>query len=151
VDLSGDVFADGTARAAAFSTASADVAEWVHVSEPVDAGDVLELDPANPGAYRKSRGGCSQLVAGVVSTEPGLTLGERLQGDRAPLALAGIVPVKACVEGGSIEPGDLLVAASVPGYVRRRDEAADAECGLVGKALTALVSGDGLILVLLMH
>jgi hypothetical protein len=44
---------------------------WVEV-EP---GDVLEHDPANPMTYRKSSGRCSALVAGVVSTDPGLVLG----------------------------------------------------------------------------
>ncbi|MCK4681748.1 S8 family serine peptidase, partial [Candidatus Bipolaricaulota bacterium] len=75
VDKTGNVYADGAYYGTGFYTGSADVAEWVVVSEPVEPGDVLELDPENPGHYRKSRGPCSDLVAGVVSTEPGFVLG----------------------------------------------------------------------------
>jgi len=74
----------------------------------------------------------------------------RRTSNAALLALIGIVPVKACDEGGSIEPGDLLVPASIPGYVKRWDP--DSSCtGFVGKALELLVKGEGLILVLLMR
>ena len=105
-----------------FVSGSADVAEWVPVSEEVEPGDVLEIDPENPGYYRKARGPCSSLVAGVVSTEPGFVLGhgEDTEG-KALLALLGIVPVKVTDEGGPIRPGDLLVVSSTPGYAMRWD------------------------------
>jgi len=155
VDASGSVFADGSVYGSGFLTGSADVAEWVEVSEAVEPGDVLELDPENAGAYRKSRGRCSLLVAGVVSSDPGFVLGsvgaaaapgER---DRALLALVGIVPVKACDEGGPIVPGDLLVAASRAGHACRWDGRAGEPCAIVGKALEAFEGSEGLILVLL--
>ena len=147
VESGGNVCADGTLYSTALGTGSADVAEWVNVSEAVEPGDVLELDPENPGAYRKARGPCSPYVAGVVSTDPGVVLGESTVGEKALLALVGIVPVKACDEGGPIEPGDLLATASRSGYVRRCEPS---ECGfIVGKAIGRLVSGEGLILVLL--
>jgi len=75
VDKSGNVYADNAYYGAGFHTGSADIAEWVPVSELVEPGDVLELDPENAGHYRKSRGPCSTLVAGVVSTDPGFVLG----------------------------------------------------------------------------
>ena len=165
VESDGDVMLDGTLYASRLVGGSADVAEWVEISEPVEPGDVLELDPSNPGAHRKARGGCSPLIAGVVSTAPGLVLGSgmvdspvssstlnlaRRTSNAALLALIGIVPVKACDEGGPIEPGNLLVPASIPGYVKRWDP--DSSCtGFVGKALEPLVKGEGLILVLLMR
>ncbi len=65
----GDVFAAGS-----FIPSGADLAERINVSEPVEAGDVVELDPTKPGHYRKSRGH-SHLIAGVITTEPGFTLG----------------------------------------------------------------------------
>jgi len=114
----GTVLADSTVYAASLATGAADVAEWVNVSEAVEPGDVLEFDPTAPGAYRKARGPCSATVAGVVSTEPGVVLGTETEGEKALLALAGFVLVKACDEGGPIEPGDLLVTASRSGYVR---------------------------------
>ncbi len=148
VTREGRVRADGTVYAQAFqSDSSADVAEWVEISEAVEPGDVLELDPTRPGQYRKARGPCSPYIAGVVSTEPGVILGALTPGHRALLALVGIVPVKACDEGGPIEPGDLLVTASRAGYVRRYQSG---ECTyIVGKAMEPLYGAEGLILVLL--
>jgi len=148
VDSEGYVYLDGTLHSSALETGFADVAEWVNVSEPVESGDVLELDPLHPGQYRIARGGCSPNVAGVVSTDPGLVLGGGTRGERTLLALAGFVPVKACDEGGPIRVGDLVVVASRGGHVRRWNQ--EEGCGfIVGKALESLIEGEGLILVLL--
>jgi len=160
VDKTGNVYADGAYYGAGFYTGSADVAEWVPVSEPVEPGDVLELDPENPGHYRKSRGPCSTLVAGVVSTNPGFVLGSpptttdhslRTTNERALLALVGIVPMKATDEGGPIQPGDLLTTSPTPGYAMKWNQEDGTACGLVGKALEPLNSGTGAIQVLLMR
>jgi len=156
VDPSGIVRADGPFYGSAFLTGSADVAEWVTVSEPVEPGDVLELDPWSPGQYRKAVGPCSSLVAGVVSTEPGFALGSPTHyvlptaNAQALLALVGMVPVKACDENGPIALGDLLVPSSIPGYVMRWDDERFPSCMPVGKALGALARGEGAILALLM-
>jgi C1A family cysteine protease len=147
----GDVHAGGALYGSAFLAGSADVAEWVSVSEPVEAGDVLEFDPAHPGQYRKSNGACSVLVAGVVSQSPGITLGTGLESKaRALLALVGIVPVKVTDEGGPIAAGDLLVASSTPGYAMRWDPGSAKPCGLVGKALLGMSDANGVILAILM-
>jgi hypothetical protein len=153
----GDVCADGAFYGASFNAGSADVAEWVPVSEPVKAGDVLELDPDNPSQYRKSRGPCSDLVVGVVSTEPGFILGTDPStldlgpwtSDSALLALLGIVPVKVTDEGGPIQPGDLLVTSSTPGHAMLWSRSELCSCALVGKALEPMTEKKGVILVLL--
>jgi hypothetical protein len=144
----GQVRADETFYADDFLSGGADIAEWVLVSEPVEPGDVLELDPSSPGQYRKARGPCSPYVAGAVSTTPGVVLGSSAAHDsEALLALIGVVPVKACDEGGPIHPGDLLATASRSGYVMR---CRLGECAfIVGKAIELLVGEEGLILVLL--
>ena len=156
----GNVFSDSSFYGANFYSGSADVAEWVPVSEPVDPGDVLELDPDNPGHYRKARGTCSNLVAGVVSTDPGFVLGANpstvdsglwTDSDSALLALVGIVPVKVTDEGGSIKPGDILVCSSIPGYAMKWNSESDRICGLVGKALGFMENDLGTILVLLIR
>ncbi|MEM4724312.1 MAG: right-handed parallel beta-helix repeat-containing protein, partial [Candidatus Hadarchaeum sp.] len=148
----GNVFSDGSFFGSGFHAGSADVAEWVWVCELVEPGDVLELDPSRPGYYRKARGPCSPLVAGVVSSQPGVVLGhsEDTEG-KALLALMGIVPVKVTDEGGPIRPGDLLVAASTPGYAMRWDPQKDRFCQFIGKALQPWAAGMGLIWVLVMH
>jgi len=173
VESTGDVLADGSYYGETFETGAADVAEWVSVSEPVESGDVLELDPDNPGHYRKSRGSCSTLVAGVVSTNPGFVLGSRpptpdsglmtddsrlptldsrlATPDSALLALVGIVPIKVTDEGGPIQPGDLLTTSSTPGYAMKWNQEDGLACGLLGKALEQLDSGTGLIEALLMR
>jgi V8-like Glu-specific endopeptidase len=157
VDSAGNVRADAGFYGTCYYSGAADVAEWVAVSEPVEAGDVLELDPWNPGQYRKAVGPCSSLVAGVVSTEPGFALGSPTHyvlptaNAQALLALVGMVPVKACDENGPIALGDLLVPSSIPGYVMRWDDERFPSCMPVGKALQELNSGTGVILILLMR
>jgi len=160
IDSEGRVFADSAMYGESFQTGAADIAEWVPISEPVDPGDVLEFDPDNPGHYRKCRGPCSDLVAGVVSTEPGFVLGSspstldlghwtsdsglwtddsRLAtGDSVLLALVGIVPAKVTDEGGPIQPGDLLVTSSTPGYAMRWDPGDGSSGGLVGEGFRGL-------------
>ena len=160
--FTGDIFANGS-----FISGGADLAERVEVSEPVEPGDVVELDPTKPGHYRKA-GSPSHLIAGVITTKPGFTLGnssEEMAGakfvstkkgltleaaSRPLLALMGRVPVKATTENGAIRPGDLLTVSSRAGYVMRCVEAKECEGAIIGKALEALESGEGLILVLVM-
>ncbi len=152
VTQDGDMSADGSLRSAGtLESGFADVAEWVLISEPVTAGDVLELDPDNPGQYRISQTACSPYVAGVVSTEPGFTLGNALASyeDKAILALVGMVPVKVTDEGGPILAGDLLVSSSTPGHAMRWVGQEACPCALIGKALESMQEDEGIILVLL--
>ncbi len=131
-------------------------ADWVTVSEPVDPGHVLEIDPTTANTYRLARGPCSSCVDGVVSTAPGMAQGSPTTQDLLPttdaqalLALLGVVPVKVTDEGGPIRVGDLLIVSSTPGYAMRWDPDMGAFCGLVGKALEPHEEGKGMIEVLL--
>ena len=81
----GNVRADGTFYSSSFATGHGDVAEWVEVSESVEPGDVLELDPSASTTYRLSQTACSTLVAGVISTEPGVVLGSPPTTHHSPL------------------------------------------------------------------
>jgi len=146
----GAVLADGTVHADSFQSGSADVAEWMSVSEPVGPGDVVELDPLRPGSHRLSVSACSARVAGVIATRPGMILGEEgANGQRAVVALVGIVPVKVTDEGGPVRIGDLLVTSSAPGRAMRWDGSEPCPCALVGKALEPMTGAEGVILVLL--
>ena len=150
VSGSGTVACDDTFHASTFVVGSADVAEWVNLSGEAEPGDVLELDPNTVAAYRLSQAACSPLVAGVISTKPGVVLGqEGAFAQRALLALTGIVPVKATNEGGPIQPGDLLVTSSTPGHAMRWAGSDPCPCALVGKALEPMAKENGVILVLL--
>jgi hypothetical protein len=150
IDEGGDMYSDRAVHAHTFAGASADLAEWVRIAEPVAPGDVLELDPMAAATYRPSQTPCSSLVAGVVSTAPGVVLGGGLEdGNRALLALAGIVPVKVTNEGGLIQPGDLLVTSSTPAHAMRWAGTDPCPCVLIGKALQPMTDDYGVILVLL--
>jgi subtilisin family serine protease len=158
----GNVYAAGS-----FNSGGADVAEYILASEPLEPGDVVELDPHNPKHYRKVREPYSPWVAGVISTAPGFVLGakhlslalsvngegrgEVEPGERPLLALLGRVPVKATTENGPIRPGDLLTSASKPGYAMRCEDIHRCEGAIIGKALEALDESEGVILVLLMR
>lgn len=159
VDEMGNVFSDGAFYGEGFLLGAADVAEWVSVSEPVEPGDALELDPTSPGQYRKAWGPCSTLIAGVVSSNPGVILGSESQTpdsglvteDSALLALIGIVAVKVTNEGGPIQPGDLLTTSSVPGYAMRCNDPKKCQGAIIGKALEPLEEGIGVIKMLVMQ
>jgi len=150
VDAGGDLYSDGTVHASSFTSPSADIAEWVTLTEAVTPGNVVELDPNRAATYRLSRVACSSLVAGVVSTKPSVVLGQKeALGGRALLALVGIVPIKVTDEGGPIQPGDLLVTSSTPGHAMRWAGPNPCPCALVGKALEPMAAARGMILVLL--
>jgi hypothetical protein len=127
----------GTVYAVNTAVQPVDLAERVSVSEAVEPGDVMEVNPDARETFRKSRSAHSSRVAGVISTKPGLLLGHddsKPDNDKnPPLALAGRVPVKVTLEGGPIQPGDLLTSASTPGYAMKAKESWRG--GIIGTAL----------------
>ena len=134
----------------------ADLAERIDATEPLEAGDLVEIDPQAPGRYHKTRGAYTDLAVGVVTSVPAITLAnglplEAAEESRPLLALMGRVPVKATTENGPIRVGDLLVSSSTPGAVMRCSDSDGCAGALVGKALQALVEGEGTIETLLMH
>jgi hypothetical protein len=158
---SGNVFADGSyncglASGCFNSGAGADLAERIDVAGTLEPGDVVEIDTTREGHFRLSCTPLSTLVAGVVSTSPAMTMNNNdLAGDpnertetRPLLALVGQVPVKVTDEGGSIAVGDLLVTSSSPGHAMRCSDRHLCAGAVVGKALQALASGRGVILML---
>lgn len=161
VSNGGYVYADGSYNcglsSSCFNTGiGADVAERMDASETLQPGDLVEIDPAQPDRFRLARTANSTLVAGVVSTNPAVTMNNNDLADndsgkrtdqRPLLALVGKVPVKASAGNGPIQIGDLLVASSTPGHVMKAPR--HPEPGTVaGKALAPLKSGTGVILML---
>jgi len=150
VDKQGNTYTDGTYYGNTFVSGSADLAEIVQVTEPVESGDVLVLDPNQPTKYSKSLEPYSRFIAGVVSTEPGLTLNQGGSGNRTVMALLGTVPVKVTTENGPIEPGDLLTTSAKSGYAMLCDDTTSCAGTIVGKALEGLSEGEGKIRVLIL-
>jgi outer membrane protein assembly factor BamB len=165
VTQQGDIFSDGAyfcglpddpleGTSCFNASMGADIAEYVRVSEPVEAGEVVEMDPIHAGFYRKSRAPHSRLTGGVIATAPGMTLGgpkDKSQEVTALLALVGVVPVKVTAENGSIRPGDLLTTSSTRGYAMRCNDPQRCEGTLLGKALEFLPAGQGLIKMLVLR
>ncbi len=156
VKSTGEVRADGAVYAADFNTGSADVAERISTSEWVEAGCVVEIDPDHPGFFRKASLPYSTKVAGIISTSPGVILGnsfdasaDKWDDNRPVLAVTGRVPCKVSAENGPIEIGDLLVASSTPGLAMKGNPE-EAMGAVVGKAMEPLEDGEGTIMVQVM-
>ena len=131
-----------------------DVAEPFTIStRNVPKGAVVVIDEHNPGALALSDRPYDQRVAGIVSgangINPGLTLQqEGLTKDGQNVALSGRVYALADASGGPINPGDLLTTSGVPGHCMRVGDHARAQGAILGKAMTGLTQGRGMVLVL---
>ncbi len=134
----GSAYSDGT-----FNGGGADFAELLPAVDGLEPGDVLAVQP--DGRLARSSAARSSSVLGVYSTKPGFVGGSPLGGapaDHVPLAVVGIVPVKASAENGPIRAGDRLVSAALPGYAMLADQ--HPEVGtVIGKALADLATGTG--------
>lgn len=137
-------------------TAGADLAEPFDVSGDADIepGMVVAIDRANPGQLKISDRGYDRCVAGVVSgaggIDAGLLMGHSCtEADGSyPIALTGRVYCLATAANGSIEPGDLLTTSDIPGHAMKVTEPSRAVGAIIGKAMTALPNGQGLVLAL---
>jgi hypothetical protein len=144
VDFNGNVYADGI-----YTTPAADLAEMLPAGEGLEPGDVLVI--GRDGELARSTEAYQPTVAGVYSSKPGFLAASdhKAEAGYGPLALAGVVPVKASAENGPIVPGDLLVASATPGHCMRAG--LDPPVGtVIGKALEGLARGNGLIQMLVM-
>jgi len=117
---------------------------------PADPGNVVVL--AGDGQVRVSEEPYDRRVAGIVSGagnyRPGIVLDRQTDANRCPLALTGKVWCKVDADCAPIETGDMLTTSSTPGHAMRASDHARAFGAVIGKALTSLPAGRGLILVL---
>jgi hypothetical protein len=131
-----------------------DIAEWVPAAKPISAGTVVILDPDHSNSVVPSNEAYDTRVAGVVSSSPGLVLGEAADG-KVKVATTGRVRVRVDASYGAIRIGDLLVTSQLEGVAMRSEPIAvngrklHQPGTVVGKALEALLEGKGEILVLL--
>jgi hypothetical protein len=131
-----------------------DVAEWVSASEQLGAGTVVVLDSTKSNQVTSSTVSYDTRVAGVISEQPGIALGEKSDG-KVLVATTGRVRVKVDATKCPIHIGDLLVTSDVPGVAMKSEpvELAGRKMHmpgtLIGKALEPLEKGKSAILVLL--
>lgn len=118
------------------------------------AGFVVSIDAENPGELTVSSRAYDRTVAGVVSgagdVQPGMLMGQ--QGTEAdgqfPVALTGRVYVWVDADYGAVEAGDLLTTSNTAGHAMKVTDYDQAQGSILGKAMTSLESGRGLVLVL---
>lgn len=158
----GDVTLSGTGNLSATGTISAgnivakyqDIAEWVPARHVIAAGTVVVLDTGESNRVVASHHSYDTRVAGVVSDNPGVILGEGGPG-RIKVATTGRVRVKVDATRTPIRVGDLLVTSDREGVAMRSEPLSldgtpiHRPGTIIGKALEPLNKGFGEILVLL--
>jgi hypothetical protein len=138
-------------------TGGSDLSETFDVTGDgaVEPGMVMCIDPANPGDLIPSTRAYDRTVAGVISgaggVNPGMVMGQRgsIADGEHPVALTGRVYVRCTTAGGAIEPGDLLTTSDLAGHAMKVNDHANANGAIIGKAMTRLDDGSGLVLVLI--
>jgi len=134
-------------------SAGSDCAEDFNVSESeqIEPGTVLVVDEEN--TLQQSKKAYDRRVVGVVSgagdCRPGIVLAnKRSQNKTMPVALMGRVYCKVEAQYSPIEVGDLLTTSSTPGHAMKADNPVKAFGAVIGKALSPLREGEGLIPIL---
>lgn len=132
----------------------ADIAEPFPVADgEVEPGCVMVIDETHPGQLARSSEAYDKRVAGIISgaggVQPGLELHqEGVLSEGRKVALTGRVYVNADATGGSIKPGDLLTTSTTPGCAMKATDPIRAQGAILGKAMSRLENGKGLVLVL---
>lgn len=135
-------------------TGGCDLAEPFPMKESeIEAGSVVVIDSEHPGRLKRSISAYDKRVAGIVSGANGINPGISLQQEGMMdagqnVALTGRVYVKADARFGAIEPGDLLTTSDTPGHAMKVRDHAQAQGAILGKAMSPLEAGKGLVLVL---
>lgn len=139
-------------------TGGADLAEPFDVTAgivaDVEPGMVVSIDPNHPGQLKVCDKPYDRTVAGIISgaggVNPGMVMGQdgSIAHGRHPVALTGRVYVHADATSAPIAVGDLLTTSSTPGHAAKVEDYGKAQGAVIGKAMTPLAKGQGLVLVL---
>ena len=149
LDVNGSIHVSGNINAK-----FQDVAEWVPSTEKLPTGTVVVLDSTKSNQVVASTVSYDTRVAGVISEQPGIALGEKGE-SKVLVATTGRVRMKVDATRGQIHIGDLLVTSDVPGVAMKSKPVnlggvqIHRPGTLIGKALEPLEKGSGTILVLL--
>lgn len=137
-------------------TGGADFAETFDIveSETLLPGTVVSINPDNSGQLRVSDEAYDKTVAGIISgaggIQPGMLMGQdgTIANGKHPVALTGRVYCLVDATHGEIKPGDLLTTSSTPGHAMKVTNHEAGRGAIIGKAMTSLKDGKGLVLVL---
>jgi len=156
LEVLGSVDVNGTTRTEVLEITGADLAEPFEFFGAADVipGLVASIDSERPGQLRVSTHPYDRTVVGIVSGANGIDTGVMMgttfevEGGTHPVALTGRVYAYADASSAAINPGDLLTSSSTPGHVMKVTDHERANGAILGKAMTSLDEGTGLILVL---
>ncbi|MDQ2976801.1 MAG: hypothetical protein M3R69_15500, partial [Acidobacteriota bacterium] len=154
LDVAGNINSSATITGNNIVAKYQDVAEWVPAAEQLPAGTVVVLDHTKSNQVISSTQAYDTRVAGVISAQPGIALGESGE-NKVLVATTGRVRVKVDASRGPIHIGDLLVTSDTPGAAMKSQPVniggveLHRPGTLIGKALEPLAKGTGEILVLL--
>lgn len=121
------------------------------VPEP---GMVVCIDPEHAGNLLVSSTAYDRTVAGIISGAGGIRTGmlmgqeNSVADGKSPVALTGRVYCLVDASAGAIVPGDLLTTSDKPGHAMKVIDHAKAQGAILGKAMSSLKEGKGLVLVL---
>ncbi|MCO6489637.1 MAG: hypothetical protein J5I98_14575 [Phaeodactylibacter sp.] len=120
----------------------------------LEAGSVVVIDSENPGKFKESTISYDKRVAGVISgaggVQPGMILKQKGKLDKGqPMAISGKVFVRTTASNGAIKPGDLLTTSHLSGRAMKATNRRKSRGAVIGKAMTELKAGEGLVLVLI--
>jgi hypothetical protein len=134
-----------------------DLAEPFNVSDDQtpQPGTVMVINPDTAGELMVASRPYDRKVAGVISGAKGLSPGMVMKADgdaltdgEHPVALTGRVWCLCDATGAAIHPGDMLTTSATPGHAMKVVEHSKAHGAVLGKAMTRLDEGRGLVLVL---
>lgn len=143
--------------------AGADVAENYDVAPAIYNSTIIEprpgmlvsIDPRQVGKLMVASQAYDRRVAGIISgaggVKPGLVLAQpgTVADGEHPVANVGRVWCYVDADaGGAIEAGDILTTSDSPGHAMRAVDATRAPGATIGKAMSSLKQGKGLVLVL---
>lgn len=123
-------------------------------SEQCQPGMVVSIDQENPGKLVVCRQAYDRKVAGIISgaggLQPGMLMSQSgsMANGKYPVALTGRVYCLADASSDAIQVGDLLTTSDTPGYAMKVSDYAKAQGAIIGKAMSLLDKGKGLVLVL---
>ena len=140
-------------------TGGSDLAEPYQIAASAEVqplpGMVVAIDPDQTGQMRVSTRAYDHAVGGIISGAGGVHPGVVLR--QAGTVADGTQPIDCtgrvwcwcdASAGGAITPGDLLTTSDTPGHAMRVRDYAKARGAIIGKAMSPLKTGKGLVLVL---
>jgi len=159
---------DGTAQVTVLQIAGgADLSERFDVSNNSDLkkyvdqeemkikpGMVVCIDPDNPGKLIVNSKAYDTRVAGIISgaggVQTGMLMGQSgsVADGNYPVALTGRVYCYVDATENPVNPGDLITTSDTPGHAMKVTNYAKAQGAILGKAMSSLDSGKGLVLIL---